>query len=460
MVKKSFLVLYSALLICLLLSYVSALDLSTTAYSDTIVSEYKNQPAKISLTINNAPEGDYNLYSLSDVKVLPSTNFYIYSAIKNKLDMYVYPTDSLRTKGLYTFSYNVKPINGQPTEGKLSIKILDLKEVIKIDSESNDPSSDKVTFYIQNLEKAELKDVSVKFSSVFFNFEKTISLTPLQKLDISVDIGKDKMKKIAAGAYPIQAEFQTDKGLIIVEGTIYLGEKKGIATQEDNYGFFIRTNSITKVNVGNVPETVTVNVQRDILTRLFTSFNNEPNFVDKKGLFVTYTWNKKLDPAESFAVKANTNYIMPVLIVVLIALVIFAFKRYTEKKINISKSVSYVKTKGGEFALNIKLNVKANRNVENVTLIDKIPQIVKIYENFSGSSKPSKIDATNRRIQWNIGDLSSGEERTFSYIVYSKVGVLGKFSLPEALGVFELEGKIHEAESNQVFFLSEQIRRD
>jgi len=73
-------------------------------------------------------------------------------------------------------------------------------------------------------------------------------------------------------------------------------------------------------------------------------------------------------------------------------------------------------------------------------------------------TKPDKIDASSRRIHWNIGDLNAGEERLFSYIVYSKVGVVGKFSLPEATAVFEQNDKIKEVESNKVFFMSDQIR--
>ena len=72
--------------------------------------------------------------------------------------------------------------------------------------------------------------------------------------------------------------------------------------------------------------------------------------------------------------------------------------------------------------------------------------------------QPDKIDTQNRRIHWNIGDLNAGEERVFTYIIYSKVGVVGKFSLPEALTVFERNGNMHEVESNKVFFMSDQVR--
>ena len=126
-----------------------------------------------------------------------------------------------------------------------------------------------------------------------------------------------------------------------------------------------------------------------------------------------------------------------------------------ETKLEVKKSISYVKTKDGQFALRVKINVKARTAVENVSITDRIPSIVKIYNKF-GFIKPDKIDAKNRRLHWNIGKLFPGEERVFDYIVYAKVGVIGKFSLPGALAVYEHEGTINEVSSNQVFFLNEQ----
>ena len=171
---------------------------------------------------------------------------------------------------------------------------------------------------------------------------------------------------------------------------------------------------------------------------------------------VEYTWIKeKLYPAESYMIKAKTNYLFPILIIIALALAVLGYKRFSETKLEIKKSVFPLKTKGGEFALKINLSLKARKEIGNVTLTDKIPSIVKIYKKF-GSIKPDKIDTENRRVHWDIGSLEAGEERSISYVVYSKVGIVGKFSLPRALAVFEKDGSIHEVDSNNVFFMSEQ----
>jgi hypothetical protein len=51
--------------------------------------------------------------------------------------------------------------------------------------------------------------------------------------------------------------------------------------------------------------------------------------------------------------------------------------------------------------------------------------------------------------------MQPGERRVFSYIIYSKIGVLGKFALPSVTAVYEKEGKVKEAQSNQAFFMLE-----
>ena len=169
-----------------------------------------------------------------------------------------------------------------------------------------------------------------------------------------------------------------------------------------------------------------------------------------------YIW-EIINISEVYTIKAKTNYLFPFFTILFAVLALLAFKRFSETKIEVTKSVSHVKTKNGEFALKIILSLKAKKDVENVTLIDKVPAIVKIYKNF-GIVKPDKIDTESRRISWHIGDLNAGEERILTYIVYSKVGVIGKFSLPEALIVFEKNDQIHEVESNKVFFMSDQIK--
>jgi hypothetical protein len=455
---KKVMILSSALLLLLFIGFSSAMTFSKTAINDVIVREF-NQPAHFSVSLGGVNAGSYQLYSLADVSLSPK-GYFVLGGGTNVIDVYVYPTDQLTEKGYYTFEYALKQYIGDSFPDKMTIRVVNLKDAIEISSDTIAPDTDNITFYVQNDEKSALNNIHAVFNSVFFdNLEETFNLGPLQKVEFSVPISKDKLKTIKAGAYIVNGVFDTDAGKATVSGKIYLGEKKNIRTEEDKSGFFISTDSITKTNTGNVPQDVNIIITKNIITRLFTSFNVEPQIVDRNGLTIAYTWTKALDPAEAFVVKARTNYIFPIVVILLAAFIVFAFKRFMETKVLVRKSVSPIRAKGGEFALRVSVRVKAKRNVENVSLIDRVPALVKIHDSF-GVVKPSKIDAANRRIHWDLGSMQAGEERIVSYIVYSKIGVVGKFSLPAALAVFERDAKIHEIESNNVYFLSEQTRRD
>ncbi|MCK4650138.1 hypothetical protein KAT36_02800 [Candidatus Pacearchaeota archaeon] len=448
----------SILIIALLfLTSVSALELVPEYSSNIIVKDFQNS-IQLNLEIKNATPGTYNLYTLADISIKPSETFQVTNKTFQK-EFTISPTENLNLEGYYAFTYILNHRGVEKVEEKMLLNIVNLEDIIEISSESIDPASGNISFYVQNKEAIYLKNLTAKFSSVLFETEEIIfDLKPNEKLEIAVDVNEDKLKKTKAGVYIINSIFQMKDGEREIKGNLYLGEKKGITSTEDKSGLLIRSETITKVNSGNVIESIQVKLSRNIFSRLFTSFNIEPTLTERKGLTVEYTWLKeKLNPTEAYIVKAKTNYLFPFLIIILATLAFLGFKRFSETKLEIKKSVSPVKTKGGEFALKVQLALKAKKDIENVSLVDKVPAIVKIYKKF-GSLKPDKIDATSRRIHWNIGDLKAGEERIFNYIIYSKVGVVGKFSLPRALAIFEKDNSIHEIDSNNVFFMNEQTR--
>jgi len=441
------------------ISVVYAIEITEKFDSNVIVKEI-DSPLNFTLFVTEATPGNYNLYSLSDIVIEPSEVFEVGQENFEK-EFTLTPNTNLDTfEGYYTFSYTLHHRDVEKFEKKATVKIIHLEDALEVSSESINQDSGVVSFYVENKEDVNLKGLKAEFSSVLFDVSEVFDLGPKERKTFSVNVDADKLKKTKAGVYIIKSVFETEKGDRKLEGNLFIGEKKGILTNDDSSGLLIRTQTVTKVNAGNVLETVEVKVIRNIFSRLFTSFNIEPTFTDREGFVVEYTWIKdKLGPTESFVIKAKTNYVLPFFVIVFAIVVIFGFKRYSQTKVEVTKTVSPIKTKTGEFALRIRLSMSAKKSVENMTLIDRVPPIVKIYKKF-GMVAPDKIDSEKRRISWHVGNLRAGEERIFTYIVYSKVGVVGKFSLPFATAVFEDGGKIHEVASNQVFFMSDQIRGD
>jgi len=156
----------------------------------------------------------------------------------------------------------------------------------------------------------------------------------------------------------------------------------------------------------------------------------------------------------------RTNWLLPLFIVLFVAAIIFLVVQFTKKTLSLDKKVTFLRAKGGEFALKVTVVVTARKFAERITIIDRIPYLSKIYEKF-GTEKPVKVDEKNRRIEWHFDKLMPGETRVLNYVIYSKVGVLGRFALPTTRAVYQREGKVHEAESNQAFLVTEQgVKRE
>ena len=246
-----------------------------------------------------------------------------------------------------------------------------------------------------------------------------------------------------AGYYTVKAEITTENEKTNVEGTLKFAEKNLLTTTEDNFGLVINTKKIEKINEGNVIVKSETILTKNIISRLVTSFNIAPDTVEREGFFVYYTWVREIMPGESLKIIAKTNWLFPLLIVLFILAIIFFAKQYSQTNLVLNKKVSFVKAKGGEFALKVSIFINAKKYIEKIKIVDRLPLLAKIHERFGGE-QPTRINEKTRRIEWDIESLEAGEHRVVSYIIYSKIGVLGRFALPNATAIFEKDGKIHE----------------
>jgi hypothetical protein len=222
-------------------------------------------------------------------------------------------------------------------------------------------------------------------------------------------------------------------------GSLYLMEKEDVVTQEDSGGLFIYSTTISKVNTGNTVEDITIEIRKNIFTQFFTSFNREPLKTVRDGSEVRYIWEKKITPSEVYVVKSSTNYIYPIIILIILYFLYVYLKRTFMSRVDVRKKVTAVKTKNGEFALRVRL--------------------IKIYKKF-GLSMPDEIDAVNRKLKWNAGDLRTGEERVYSYVVYSRVGFLGRFVLPSVSVHYTFNDRQRKEDSPTAIFSSDNSEQD
>ncbi len=447
-------ILIIIILISLIYS-VSAIDVNIVKKdANDMIYELQNS-VNFELKVTSNDGSDISFYNLLGFQMSPSEEILFSKGETKNINLSIIPIGNFEHKGAYTFSYYITDASGEDVKKTLTFRAVELKNAFEIGAEEINLDKEKVDIYIKNNANYNFENINTKFDSAFFEFERKFSLKPYEKKTFSINVNKEDIKELIAGFYTLEAEVEVEDNIVKFESPIEFSEIENLKINKENYGFLIQTEIIKKENKGNVVNQVTTVIKKNIFSRLFTRFNPEPDVVDRRGSEIYYTWNKELKPNEKLEVIAKTNWLYPLLIIIFIILIIVFSKRYAQKDVFIKKKVSFVKAKGGEFALKVSIFVSAKSRVESVNLVDKLPPLVKIYERFGGE-EPSKVDSKRKKIEWYFGNLESGEKRVINYVLYSKVGVLGRFALPSATAIYEKEGKIKESNSNRAFFISEQ----
>ncbi len=445
--------------ILLLISLVSAIDLqvSSKQISNSVITDL-NEPAIFELTMTNNEDSDsFQIYSLVGINIIPSESFTIVSGETKTIRIYLTPQEGLTTRETpFPFVYHIKNSKGEIQKESLTISIMNLERSISIIPGNINPQSDRLSIELKNRATYDFDNIELKFISVFFNdYETTASLKSLETKNLDIPLDRGKVKVLDAGQYLLKAQIEIKGKSADKEAVIRFVEQPNIDEKKLSEGMIIRRTEITKKNIGNVKEKVTISIEKNFVSYLFTTTNLPPTRANMQGFRRIYIWEKELIPDDELNVIITTNWFFPILILIAIIIVIVLIKKYLEKDFIFRKNVSFVRTKGGEFALRVSLKIKAKKYTERINITDKLPHLVNLYEKF-GAVPPHKVDLHNKRVEWNIESMNTGEERIFSYIIYShKIGVVGRFELPSAKAVYERNGKIKEITSNRAFFINE-----
>ncbi|MDP4038990.1 MAG: hypothetical protein Q8P57_00185 [Candidatus Pacearchaeota archaeon] len=445
----------SAVFIFLIFPLAIAADLTvrTIDKENVIITEMSNNAKyTLSITNNENQKDEFQIYSLISATIYPQERFIIDSGDTMELNVEIAPhKETIReNRGIYIFEYQIK---GQKTgffKDFFTIKILDVKDAVLISIGNIKINDTNAKIKIQNLEDFSFNGLKISAKSDFFEFSETFDLDKKESIEFITPI--TNTKKLSAGEHDVEATYELNGIISKKTNTLNYLEQGGISVSEKSEGFIIRKTTTTKINAGNIPTEAVIQSKKNILTRLFTTHSIKPDESERNGIFIQYVWKRDLGVGESITITSTTNYTFPFILLIIIILVAVATKYLASKKVIIRKRVSPVKTKGGEFALKVKLKIKARSKVSNIVLSDVIPRMAKLYEKYS---KPHKIDIQSRKISWQINNLNAGEERVFTYIIYSKINIVGTFELPQASASYDLDGMKEHSFSNTTSFIAE-----
>lgn len=454
--KKKVILIVGIILINIISVLAINLEVTSKAISNSYLIEL-NDPAVFDLIIKNLDKSDnFQIYSLVGINIthLP------FKIDKDEIEIiriYLTPQDYLRSNPQsYTFEYKIKNSKNEIQFETLTINIISLESAFSIDSQPINPKSEKITINIKNNLMKDLNNVNFKIKSKFFNdYQKELSFGHNEKRYIDISVDKNKLKTLTAGNYILNSQISLQNNIVNLESQIRFLENEGIELSENKEGSIIQRTEIIKKNVGNKKQLVTITQKKNFIAYLFTTANIPPTKVETDGFYKNYIWEKVLSPDEELKVVSRTNWLFPIIIIIIIIIGASLIRKSIYDNLELTKKVSFVKTKGGEFALKVSIKARAKKQIEKIKIIDRLPSMVKLYDKF-GMITPDKIDIDSKRLYWNIPRLNKGETRIFTYIIYSKIGIFGRIELPEAKAVYEENEESKETYSNKSFYVREE----
>jgi len=445
------------LFVLILVPFALAVNLNVEKIStNEVLIKGLNTPINFELNVtNNAHSDVLSFYTFFEGGITPTKGIPFKKGETKDVILTLSPRENSNLNGINIFSYFIQGQDRTEVKEKLRVKIINLEDAFKVGSEKIDKETQTITVFIENKVNFNFENLSVLFSSPFFSLEKQISISPYDKKEFKITLEKDDFNKLLAGFYTLSADVETKGVRGNIEGKIEFVKNDNLKTTSETYGFLISTKVIKKVNAGNTISESVATIKKNIISRLFTTFSPSPDSVDRQGTTVYYSWTQRINPGENTLIKVKTNWLIPFFLILFLVLLVYFVKKFMSQKLLIRKRVSFVKAKGGEFALKVTIIAQAREYMENIKIVDRLPPLVKLYERFSGEL-PNIISKNKDRLEWDFTHLEAGESRIMSYVVYSKLGILGKFALPGTVARFDQMGKKKQATSNKAFFLAEQ----
>ncbi len=457
-----FMVLVFLLFLPLIQAQNGTLVIEKQVIHDVVTMEEISIPATYNFTIKNPNNYDdfFKMYTLFDAQFSPLSRISVPANLETSVIVTFLPKKTLKEdcgEGTCKVKYYLKAERSGVIEDYIPIRIFPLSKIIETNIPSSITREDKVLiFNVTNKENIDFGGIQFTLDSEFSKIEKNITLGPESSEKIELQLDTEKLKVAEAGEYEVKLKFFINNEYeYVINKTIILEEFTSIKTEEKNkFSFFGFTKIITKKNEGNSPKLIMIEITKNKFEHAFTYSNIEPTSIETTDALVKMSWQRELEPGESFSVEVHTDYTIPVVILILIIIVVLAIWLAKRPRVIVKKKAFKIKTKGGEFALKLVLLIKnIGKPISNVKCTDKLPHMTKIYERF-GASKPDKIE--KNRLVWNFGDLMPGEERIVSYIIYSKVTPVGTIRIPKAVVSYINEKEMKRiAYSNELFAMGE-----
>ncbi|OYT41256.1 hypothetical protein B6U80_01720 [Candidatus Pacearchaeota archaeon ex4484_26] len=389
----------------------------------------ENQVAVFNLQIeNNGGSDRFEIFTFNTDFVFPEIVMPITSGESKSKQIKFFP--QVKRSGIYEVTLFVKSqTTGEIKETKARIRLFTFEDAlwIKVEPELLHVQDKKIDFVVKNIADVTLDSIKIHTESPIFSKDFTFSLGPRQKKKFQVDVD---LSKAEGGVHHIQTKVY-DEGKLAFEKQVPYNLELIYDFQQSKSltGFLIRQKKFTFENKGNTREEIDLKENSTILEKIFSYFSERPLFTTEAGA-VKADWKVEVGPYEKKEIIVKTNYLLPLILLALV-IVGFAFTiNYQSRGILVTKTASRAKSNKGT-AFKVAIKVKNRKEaVRDVRVRDFLPKGLKVHEKFD-FVKPNKIESNY--LEWHLPLMHGGEERVFTYYLYTEDEFSGALLLPHTV---------------------------
>jgi len=311
-----------------------------------------------------------------------------------------------------------------------------------------DPRGDRngiisIDIGVKNKNPLYLENVIVRLKSQLFDMETSIgALQPLERKFATFDVRLDPHETPKKDTLLAAAIIGNITFVDIETFEIASYQLPFVTSSSSSQEAFMKTTTSLEVsNPSNVAKEEEVLLETRLLPSFFTSTSPHATITTKDGKRFL-TWRITLPASGSIILRATTNY-RPFFYILIIALAALGIYLRLRSPLVIFKSVREVaKHEGGISMFKVILHIKnrSKHSLHGIEVTDSVPSIADIRPGeMSGTLPPTKILTNTRKgsiAKWELHALEGHEERVLSYLVKSKLSILGTLEIPLAKARF------------------------
>jgi len=389
----------------------------------------------------------------------------VQSGYSRNTKLSVYPLSSL-SPGNYNLVINVKSRDGTFSEDvPITVQIIPFgEENVKTDliiDDKVDPRLGVVArVKLENLFNYEIKNVKIILTSELFELEREIDLEANERRveKFTLDFPDDVELK----DYVVNVKVKTE--LYLLGGAnkrITLAPYSEVTEKIFRSNAFNKKIVVSKENTGTEKSVEEIKLELTTFERLLARFNVYPDLLQKVGGNYVASWSFELDPGDKKEIVVTLPYGTYLLVLLVVVLLIYILLYITKSKVVLIKRIIDVgKDQEGIRDIKIVLHLinKGNKALHKIRIIDYLPKMIAASSKDFGTMRPSKVQRSldgRMRLIWDLDGLDRGEERIISYIAKSKLSIIGKLSLSNAVVEYHSGRRYIHVHSNKLTLFTE-----